>query len=127
MRAKAADGVPPHTYTLYSGPDKSGTVMAVNNTGVFDNVDIHSGQVVSVSVQDNCMAAFHVNLTTYEMEQLNKAWFPGDAERADVCEGHYISFYAVGLSDDVSYHWTGPDGYTSDTRDNNFAGYRSQR
>ena len=118
VRAKAADGTPPYTYTLYSGPDKSGTVMDANGTGVFDNVNIHSGQVVSVGIQDDCMAAFHVNMTIYEMEQLNKAWFPGDAETADVCEGHYISFYAVGLSDDVSYHWTGPDGYTSDTRDN---------
>ncbi len=117
VRVKATEGTPPYTYTLYSGPDKSGTVMDTNSTGVFNNVNIHSGQVVSVSVQDKCMASFHVNQTIYEMEQLNKAWFQGEVERADVCEGHYISFYAVGLSDDVSYHWTGPDGYTSDTRD----------
>lgn len=115
VRVKAHEGTAPYTYTLYSGPDKSGSVLGENQTGVFDNVPVHAGQVVSCYVVDQCEASFFINITVWDMEHIQKAWFLDGLQVTDACEGSYVDLYAIGLDENVTYHWTGPDGFETFT------------
>ena len=116
VRVKADEGTPPYNYTLYSGPDKTGTILGQNQTGVFDRVPVHAGQVVSCYVEDQCLSSFYINITVFDMEHVKKAWFLGELQLTDACEGSYVDLFALGLDESVSYHWTGPGGFEEFTK-----------
>lgn len=114
---RADRGMPPYTYTLYDQPDKLGNILAVNHTGVFPNVPMHSDQTLSCLVQDSCMAYFHVNFQPTAMAELQKLWFDGGLTATETCEGTTIQIHALAVGDIWQYEWTGPNGFHSTSPD----------
>lgn len=116
VRVKAEEGTPPYTYTLFSGPNLSGTILGTNSNGRFDRVPVRSGQEVSVKVEDQCEASFYINQTITDLESVNKSWFFDGSDAIETCEGSIVRIYSIGLDELVSYHWTGPNGFESSSR-----------
>ena len=118
-RIKGKNGTPPYSYTLYSAPNMTGTVLGENTSGNFDDIPLRSGQQISARITDACMASFHVNFYVFDMEKVDKSWFTGGIKVAEVCEGSYITVYALGKEDIFSYIWTGPNGFYANNKDAN--------
>lgn len=114
---RAGNGIPPYTFTLYDQPDKQGNILAVNNTGVFPNVPMHSDQTLSCLVQDSCNAYFHVNFKPVAMAGLQKLWFDGGVTETTACEGSTLQIHALAVGDIWQYEWSGPNGFTATTSD----------
>lgn len=114
---RAGHGMPPYTYTLYDQPDKQGNILAVNNSGVFENVPMRSDQTLSCLVQDSCNAYFHVNIQPRTMADLQKLWFDGGVTATSACEGSTIQIHALAVGNIWQYEWSGPDGFTSTSAD----------
>ncbi len=117
VRAKGINGTPPYTYTLYSGHEMTGTVLGQNTTGVFDDVPLHDGQQISMKIEDACLASYHVNFFVFDLQKVNKCWFTDGIKVDETCEGSYINVYALEMGDEVTYSWTGPNGFHAETRD----------
>ena len=116
-RVSAGHGIPPYTFTLYDQPDKQGNVLAVNHTGIFPNVPMHSSQTLSCLVQDSCNAYFHVNFQPVVMAGLQKLWFDGGLTETTACEGSMLQIHALAIGDIWQYEWSGPGGFTATTSD----------
>ena len=114
---RAGHGIPPYTYTLYDQPDKQGNVLAVNHSGIFPNVPMHSDQTLSCFVQDSCNAYFHVNFQPSVMDGLQKLWFDGGLTETTACEGSMLQIHALAIGDVWQYEWSGPDGFSATTSD----------
>lgn len=114
---RAGHGMPPYTYTLYDQPDKKGNILAVNDSGVFQNVPMHSGQTLSCLVQDSCNAYFHINFQPNAMADLQKLWFDGGLTATTACEGTTIQIHALAIGDIWQYEWSGPGGFSSISSD----------
>lgn len=120
VRARGINGTAPYTYKLYSGPDKTGTLLASNQTGQFDNVPIRNGQIVSVESTDQCLASFHVNITVHDLENLHKCWIGGGEYEAEICEGSLVQLHSLDFGEGVTYRWESPAGFTSTASDTSF-------
>ena len=116
VRVKGKEGTLPYTYTLYSGPDLSGTVLGQNTTGRFDAVPLSANQVVSVHIEDACEASFQINQPVTVMMGVKKAWFFDESQLMTTCEGTSVNLYSVGLDELVTYHWTGPNGFEANVQ-----------
>ena len=114
---RAGHGIPPYTYTLYDQPDKQGDILAINNTGVFQDVPMHSDQTLSCLVQDSCNAYFHVNFQPSVMAGLQKLWFDGGLTETTACEGSTLQIHALAIGDIWQYEWSGPNGFSATTSD----------
>jgi hypothetical protein len=114
---RAGNGTPPYTFTLYDQPDKQGNILAVNNTGVFPNIPMHSDQTLSCLVQDSCSAYFHVNFQPVAIAGLQKLWFDGGLTETTACEGSTLQIHALAIGDIWQYEWSGPNGFTATTAD----------
>ena len=117
VRVKGKHGTEPYRYSLYSAPNMAGTLLGENTTGRFDNIPLRSGQQVSVKITDSCMASFHVNVIVVDLENTKKSWFANGLDVATACEGHHVQVYALGSEDYFLYVWTGPNGFSANTRD----------
>ncbi len=117
VRVKAFEGTAPYNYTLYSGSGKTGEILGQNQTGVFDRVPVHAGQVVSCYIEDQCLASYWIDIPVWDMEHVKKAWFLDGLQVTEACEGSDVNLYAIGLDESVVYHWTGPDGFEQYTQD----------
>ncbi len=117
---KATEGTPPYTYTLYSQPDKQGSVLATFTTSdttqpaVF-NVPMQVGQEVSCLIEDACGAYFHVNLHPYSLADLQTNWFEGGFTEITTCEGSTVQAHALEIADLLTYEWYNPAGELIDT------------
>ena len=116
-RIKGKNGTPPYSYTLYSAPNMTGTILGENTSGNFDNIPLRTGQQISAKITDACMASFYVNFYVFDMEKVNKSWFTGGVKVTEVCEGSHITVYALGKEEVCSYLWTGPNGFYANTKD----------
>jgi hypothetical protein len=114
---KALAGTPPYTYTLYSGPDMTGSVIASNNTGVFENVPFTIHDEPSCFIEDACAASFYINMTPSSLQAAQKSWFTGGLKTQTACEGSVITVHAFSLVPIFSYEWTGPGGFHSISSD----------
>lgn len=112
---RANNGILPYTFTLYDQPDKLGNILAVNNTGVFPNMPMHSNQTLSCFVQDSCGAYFHVNFMPSTMADLQKLWFDGGLTMTSACEGTTIQVHALAVGNIWQYEWSGPGGFSDTT------------
>lgn len=115
VRAHGKHGSLPNTYKLFAQPDGHGQLLAQNQTGDFFNVPLHFGQQMSVEMRDACDAHFLTNFTVTDMEHLRKCWAENNLNSVTACEGSDCHFYALSLGN-VSYHWTGPNDFYSDSR-----------
>lgn len=115
IRVKGKNGLMPYTYTLYDAPNGSGTIIAQNQTGEFDSVPIHFNQKMSIEMCDNCGAHFFTNFTVSNMEHTRKGWVEDNLENINICEGVICHFYGLSLGN-VTYHWTGPNGFYEKTK-----------
>lgn len=109
----ADEGTPPYTYTLYSGPDLTGSVISVNDNGIFYVGDMRSSQQMSCQVKDDCGAYFHVNFFPQTLSEMQKVWFDNGLTAMTTCEGSTIQVHALEIGSLLSYEWTGPNGFTS--------------
>ena len=114
---KAKNGTLPHTYTLYSGPDKTGTVIGTNQTGIFENVPFTINDILSCSMQDACGAHFHVNLTPTSLMEAQKTWFDDGSTTQISCQGSVITVHALSTVPIFTYEWSGPNGFYSTSSD----------
>lgn len=115
VRAKGINGKSPYTYRLYSAPGGSGDLIAENMTGVFDHIPVRYEQTVSVEITDACNAHFITNLTISDMDKIRKCWAEDNKGDLVLNLGDTCRFYGLSLGD-VSYRWTGPDGYIGNTQ-----------
>lgn len=110
---KAKEGTPPYTYTLYSQPDKQGSVLATvtlsdtTQPAIF-NVPMQVGQELSCKVEDACGAYFHVNIRTYSLADLQANWFDGGFTEITTCEGSTVQAHALEIADLLTYEWYNP-------------------
>ena len=114
---QAVNGNTPYSYTLYSQPGATGTVIATNATGFFDNVPMTEGQQFSVQVTDSCQASFFVNMTAALLTQGSLLWETGAAPDAPHLEGDTAHLTALTFPPPASYQWTGPNGFTSTSQE----------
>lgn len=128
IRIRGTNGNAPYTYTLYEMENKGGNVLAENQNGIFSNIPIHSGQRISANIEDSCGNSFYINLDVVELSKIQKAWFENGSQLANICEGESIHIYALQTFDDITYTWTGPNGFGSTTNDSQVSiekGYQS--
>lgn len=116
VRVKGKNGTEPYIYTLYSGPELTGSILAENNTGIFNDVPIRDGQKISVKIQDDCMASFPISFYVFDLTKTDKCWFQSGAKTHETCEGSVVNVYALDMEDEVSYEWTGPNGFIAHTQ-----------
>lgn len=116
----AIQGSEPYTYYLYNQPDLAGDMIGTSSTGYFYNVPMTEGQQLSVFVTDSCNNSFYINLTAASLSQSVLAWEIGNNVGDGHCEGDTVHLSALPFSFQANYHWTGPNGFNSDTRMNDF-------
>lgn len=114
----AINGSAPYTYYLFGQPDMQGEIIGTSDAGRFTNVQMMSGQQFSVMVEDSCHNSFYINLTATPISQSALAWEFGDFIGSGHCEGDSIHIAALPFAFDVSYQWTGPNGFSSTDREN---------
>ena len=116
VRLKGKNGTPPYRYTLFSEPDAAGVILGENTSGIFNHIPLLDGQRISARIMDSCGAGFYANFTVFDIEKVSKSWFTGGAKVTEVCEGSFITVYALGKEDVFSYEWIGPNGFSSQTQ-----------
>ena len=116
----AIRGSEPYTYYLYDQPDLAGNMIGTSSTGYFYNVPMIEGQQLSVMVTDSCYNSFYINLTAASLSQSVLAWEYGNLTGTGHCEGDTVHLTALPFSFQADYQWTGPNGFSSNTRVNDF-------
>lgn len=116
----AINGTEPYTYYLYDQPDLMGTMIGTETTGFFQDVPMTMGSQFSILAVDSCQNSFYVNLTAIPINQSALAWEYGDDVGNGHCEGDSVFLTALPFEFDVAYQWTGPNGFSSTDRVNNF-------
>ena len=113
--AQAENGNEPYTYTLYDQWNSAGNVIATNSTGFFDNVPMTVGQHFTLQVTDSCSTSLSVNLTAAVLSHGNLLW-EEDADSGPYCSGDTIRLTTLSFPPPVTYHWTGPNGFSSNSQ-----------
>ncbi|MDR3705949.1 MAG: gliding motility-associated C-terminal domain-containing protein [Paludibacteraceae bacterium] len=110
--AKDGSGVPPYRYDLYSGDDTNGKLIGSNYTGVFNDVKVSSAKFY-VRVEDQCRSSFGVAIPLSPVITTDAVF--GDHS---VCTGSvaYLQGKMIGTTNQVSYQWTGSNGFSSSNR-----------
>lgn len=116
--SNAVYGTAPYEYYLYDDADLMGNVVGSSSTGVFNNVPMYEGQQFSILVVDSCRNSFSINVVATSLSQSTLAWELGDNITLGHCEGDSAFFCALPFTHSVSYHWTGPNGFSSNDRQN---------
>lgn len=114
----AINGSAPYTYYLYNDADLTGSMMASNNLGCFYNVPMTDGQMLSVMVVDSCMNSFYVNLVATPISQSNMVWEVNAPNDHVHCEGDSLQLSALPFNENVTYHWSGPNSFSSNSQSN---------
>lgn len=111
--AKSGSGVPPYRYDLYSGTDANGKLIGSNSTGVFNDITVSSAQFY-VHVEDQCLSSFGVSIPLSPVITTDAVF--GDRS---VCTGSvaHLQGKMIGTTNQVSYQWTGSDGFSSSNRE----------
>lgn len=115
VHAKGKNGMSPYLYTLFDAPNGQGTVIAQNQSGKFENIPAFVGKNMSIEMSDACEAHFITNFTVSDMEHTGKGWAEDNRNKLSLCEGAICHFYGLSLGD-VTYRWTGPDGFVSESQ-----------
>jgi len=113
VTAQAVNGNAPYTYTLYN---QAGAVIATNSTGLFENVPMTVGQQFTVQVTDSCLTTFSVNITAAMLTHESLLWEQGTNAAQPHCIGDSVHLTAFTFPPPATYHWTGPDVFSSDTQ-----------
>lgn len=110
--AKDGSGVPPYRYDLYSGDNTSGKLIGSNYTGVFNDLKVSSAKFY-VRVEDQCRSSFGVAIPLSPVITTDAVF--GDH---NVCTGSvaYLQGKMIGTTNQVSYQWTGSNGFSSSNR-----------
>lgn len=110
--AKDASGVPPYRYDLYSGTDTKGKLIGSNASGVFSDISVTSANFY-VRVEDKCRSSFVVAIPLSPVITTDAVF--GDRS---VCLGSVARLQGkmLGATNQVSYLWTGADGFSSTNR-----------
>lgn len=111
------NGTQPYQYYLYENADLEGVILDTSTDGIFNNVPLREGQVVSVLVVDSCRNSFSINLVVTALNESILAWEGGIAPGAGHCEDDSAIIIALPFTQMVSYHWTGPNGFESYERE----------
>ena len=112
---KGGDGQEPYTYTLYSQPNKTGTILGTNNEGTFMGVPMRTDTALSCLISDACGAYFHVNFYPQLLADLQITWFDNGMKAMTTCEGSTITVHTLQSDNLREFMWEGPNGFTSMT------------
>ena len=112
--ARAIHGVEPYTYKLYDAnrvevniapeilPDGRAHFSIPNQLG---------GETFNILIEDNCgNKSSYLPVTLRNLSSVDIAY----ATKMTVCIGDSIELHCVSLGINVTYNWTGPNGFTSD-------------
>jgi len=113
VTAQAVNGRAPYVYTLY---DQSGTVIASNSSGLFEDVPMTVGQLFTVQVTDSCSTSFSINVTAAMLTYESLLWEQGYNAAQTHYEGDSVHLTAFTFPPPATYHWTGPNGFSSDSQ-----------
>ena len=116
---KAFNGTPPYTYTLFSGPDKTGDTLGIqtlpaDSIASFDTL-MNDQSTLSCMIMDDCGAYFYVNFIPRTLAQMNKLWFGDGMKVNTTCEGSTIQVHALEVGNILKYRWYDPDDNLIDT------------
>lgn len=114
----AINGKAPYVYYLYDQPEMQGNMIATSTDGYFSDIPMHEGQQLSVMVSDSCHNSFYINLTVTSISQNVMAWEYGEYADMAHCEGDSTFIAALPFNFQAAYQWTGPNGFSSNSRDN---------
>ena len=114
----ATNGSEPYAYYLYDQPDLGGTIIGTSSTGYFYDIPMMVDQQFSVLAIDSCYNSFYINLTATSLSQSVLAWEFGDNAGMGHCEGDSIHIAALPFTFNAGYQWTGPNGFSSNSRVN---------
>ena len=112
VMAQAVNGNAPYTYTLY---DQSGGFIASNASGLFEDVPMTAGQQFTVQVTDSCSTSFSINVTATQLTHESLIWEQGSNAAHSHYEGDTVHLSAFSFPPPATYHWTGPNGFSSDS------------
>ena len=114
----AINGTQPYQYYLYDHADLDGNLLGTSTNGNFYDIALAEGQQVSVLAIDSCQNSFSINMVVTSLSQSTLAWETGYSPGEGHCEGDSAFLTALPFTQSVTYHWTGPNGFASDERDN---------
>ena len=114
----AINGTQPYYYYLYGQADTEGEIIGTSTDGNFYDIPLREGQQVSVLAIDSCRNSFSINMVVTSLSQSTLAWESGYAPGEGHCEGDSAFLTALPFTQSVTYHWSGPNGFESDERDN---------
>ena len=117
VTAQAINGNAPYIYTLY---DQGGAVIASNSTGIFEDVPMTVGQQFTIQVTDSCSTSFSINVTAALLTHESLLWEQGPNAAQPHCVGDSVHLTAFAFPPPATYHWTGPNGFSSDSQTNDF-------
>jgi len=110
----AKQGVPPYTYTLYSGPNETGSVLASiqTDTAKFSDITMNIDHQLSCKIEDACGAYYTINFYPQILAELQKTWFDNGAKVLSTCEGTEVHLHSLQLGSIFTYNWykVVPDG-----------------
>ena len=114
----AFNGTQPYQYYLYDHADLEGTLLGTSLDGNFYDIPLSEGQQVSVLAVDSCQNSFSINMVVTSLSQSALAWESGYAPGNGHCEGDSAFLAALPFTQSVTYHWSGPNNFESDEREN---------
>jgi len=117
VSAQAINGSAPYVYTLY---DQNGAVIASNSSGLFEDVPMSVGQQFIVQVTDSCSTSFSINVTAAMLTHESLLWEQGHNSSQPHYDGDSVHLTAFTFPPPATYHWTGPNGFSSDSQTNDF-------
>ena len=113
ISVKASGGLPPYTYALW---DTTNIIREPVDSIISSGSALFKYGLADVTytlrIKDRCGTSFNQHVTVKSLKDLRIA----SAKPAEVCLGDTIKLISVNLGD-VSYKWTGPNGFTSTEKD----------
>lgn len=110
VRTRAKGGVPPYTYTV---SDRNGNILDANQTGDFYNLPLPHHDTVFLNVNDQCGTSFIYKGQVIEQQLIKKTWFEDGSNFKTLSDSNWCQLFAITF-DDISYHWDGPNGFSTD-------------
>lgn len=114
----AINGTTPYEYYLYNDVDLMGEIIDTSSSGIFYNVPMYEGQQFSILAVDSCRNSFSINVVATSLSQSTLAWELGNNASQGHCEGDSAYICALPFTHNVTYQWTGPNGFSSSSRQN---------
>ncbi|MCR4872192.1 MAG: hypothetical protein K5885_01470 [Bacteroidales bacterium] len=110
---KAKNGLPPYTYTLFSGSEITSDTLGTQtlDAGIIAQFDttIHYDEELLCMISNGCGAYFPVRFYPRTIAEMQKIWFDNGLQVETTCEGSKIQVHALEIGSVLEYHWYDPN------------------